>query len=354
MSEMSTILAETCARLFGDKATADSLRAAEAGAWPGDLWTALEENGLTQPLVPEDGGGAGVTWQETFPILHAAGYHGAPVPLAETIVAGWLLAQAGQAVPEGPLTLALGDPLTLAGSSGSWRVSGKLDQVPWGGASSHVLGVAERDTQQMFVLMTPENTAITADLNIGRDPRDEMAFDNAIPVAVAAVPAALGRDALLIYGALARSVQMAGAVAAVLDQCVQYAGERVQFGRPLAKFQAIQHQLAGLATEAAAAQIAAQTACRAAGLTECAVGLDFEVATAKVRTGEAAGKAAMIGHQVHGAIGFTEEYRLHYLTRRLWAWRSEFGAESYWAGRLGRAVASRGAGDLWPSITSRP
>lgn len=355
MSEISTLLAETCARLFADLVTADSLREAEGGAWPGDLWSALEGNGLTRALVPEAEGGAGVTWQDAAPIFHAAGYHSAPVPLAETIVAGWLLAQAGQVVPEGAIALA-GDSGTLAlsGSAGSLRASGRFDRVPWGKAAAHILTVAEHDGQPKLVLLGQGGATVEPDMNIGRDPRDGMAFDGAEPVAVADLPAGMGADALLVYGALARSVQMAAAAAAVLDHCVRYAGERVQFGRPLAKFQAIQQQLAGLATEAAAAQIAAQTACRAADLIDLEGGLDFEVATAKIRTGEAAGKAAAIGHQVHGAIGFTDEHRLHYLTRRLWAWRSEFGAESYWAERLGRAVAARGADRLWPDITARP
>ena len=355
MSDTSIILAETCARLFSDLVTADSLRNAEAGAWPDGLWSALEENGLTRPLVPEVQGGVGVTWQETATILHAAGYHGAPVPLAETIVSSWLLAQAGQAIPEGSISLAAGgEVMALSGSAGAWRVSGRLDRVPWGGAVGHVLTVARHDSGQKFVLMEQGSADVEADLNIGRDARDGMVFENAAPAAVAPVPETMGADTLLTYGALARSVQMAGAIAGVLDHCVRYAGERVQFGRPLAKFQAIQHQLAGLATEAAAAQIAAQAACRAADLTDFAGGLDFEVAAAKIRTGEAAGKAAAIGHQVHGAIGFTDEHRLHYLTRRLWSWRSEFGAESYWAERLGRSVSARGADQFWPAITARP
>lgn len=350
MSEISILLAETCARLFADLVTADSLRAAEAGNWPGELWSALEENGLTRALVPEAQGGAGVTWQDAAPIFYAAGYHGAPVPLAETIVAGWLLSRAGQAVPEDAIALADGGDLAFDGSS----ISGSVDRVPWGKVAVHILTVAENNGHPKLVLLGHGSGMAEADMNIGRDPRDAMTFDGAAPVAVADLPAGMDVDALRVYGALARSAQMAGAAAAVLDHCVRYAGEREQFGRPLAKFQAIQHQLARLATEAAAAQIAAQTACRGADVTDMAGGLDFEVATAKIRTGEAAGKAAAIGHQVHGAIGFTDEHRLHYLTRRLWAWRSEFGAESYWSERLGRAVMARGADQLWPAITSRP
>ncbi len=346
MSEIRALLEETCARLFADLVTADSLREAEAGKWPGDLWSALEENGLTRPLVPEDQGGVGVSWQDASAILYAAGYHAAPVPLAETIVAGWLLAQVGQAVPEGAIAVAADGALVLTGSG---RVTGTLDRVPWGGAAAHVLTVAEQNGDPRLVLLEPGSATVTADLNIGRDPRDGLTFDNAASVAVAEVPG--DADPLLLYGALARSVQMAGAIAGVLDHCVRYAGEREQFGRPLAKFQAIQHQLAGLASEAAAAQIAAQAACRAV---DVANDIEFEIATAKIRAGEAAGKAAAIGHQVHGAIGFTDEHRLHYLTRRLWSWRSEFGAESYWSARLGRAVIARGADQLWPAITLRP
>ena len=79
-------------------------------------------------------------------------------------------------------------------------------------------------------------------------------------------------------------------------------------------------------------------------------GLEFEVATAKIRAGESAGLAASIGHQVHGAIGFTDEYSLHYITRRLWSWRSEYGSESYWERRIGKEVIDAGAYNLWEDI----
>ena len=60
-----------------------------------------------------------------------------------------------------------------------------------------------------------------------------------------------------------------------------------------------------------------------------------------MRVGEAAGTGAAIAHQVHGAMGFTYEHTLHHATRRLWAWREEFGNETYWAMRLGRMVAEQ-------------
>ena len=63
------------------------------------------------------------------------------------------------------------------------------------------------------------------------------------------------------------------------------------------------------------------------------------------------GTGAAIAHQVHGAMGFTYEHSLHHATRRLWAWREEFGNETHWATQLGHMVAARGADQLWPFLT---
>jgi acyl-CoA dehydrogenase len=130
---------------------------------------------------------------------------------------------------------------------------------------------------------------------------------------------------------------------------VRYVTERKQFGRPLAAFQAIQQNLALLAGHTAAAGMAAQAAFHAMDKGDAA----FEIACAKIRVGEAAGLGAGIAHQAHGAIGFTYEHTLHFVTRRLWSWRAEFGGDGHWAERLGREVAARGAQALWPLLTSR-
>ena len=150
------------------------------------------------------------------------------------------------------------------------------------------------------------------------------------------------------FGAAVRLQQMAGALETILEQSVQWALDRSQFGRPIAKFQAVQHNLATLAGEVAAAGAAADLAAEACAGPELGAA---EVAIAKVRAGEAAGTGAAIAHQVHGAMGFTYEHTLHHATRRLWSWREEFGNETVWATRLGRMVAAQGADRLWPFIT---
>ena len=189
---------------------------------------------------------------------------------------------------------------------------------------------------------------VTTDQNLAREPRDTLVFDGAAPAALqlASVPA----DAVVLYGALLRAVQMAGALEYLLAQSVQYANERVQFGQPIGKFQAVQHQIAVLAEHAAAATMAAEVAFRATERGEAR----FEIAVAKARISEAVEVATSVAHAVHGAIGFSYEHALQFTTRRLWAWRAEFGSETVWQRWLGQTVLARGAENLWPDLTRAP
>ena len=350
MSDLGRLLSDTVTRLFNDLVTKELIESAEKGVWPDKLWRALEEGGLTLPLVSESSGGAGGVWADAHTVVRAAGKHAAPLPLAETIVAGWLLGQAGLDVPLGPLTIAPGhrdDRLRVERAGSGWRLHGTAARVPWGAAAGHVVVVAEGEGATMVALVARGAAAVTADRNLALEPRDTLVFDGA--PAEAAAPARLAADAVALYGAMVRSAQMAGALESLLEQSVRYATERKQFGRPIGNFQAIQHNLALLAGHVAAAGIAAEQAFVAADRGEPRL----PVAAAKVRAGEAAGLGAGIAHQVHGAIGFTYEHSLHFATRRLWSWRAEFGSESQWAQALGRTVAARGAERLWPDLTAR-
>ncbi|MBY8334519.1 acyl-CoA dehydrogenase family protein [Qipengyuania pacifica] len=149
--------------------------------------------------------------------------------------------------------------------------------------------------------------------------------------------------------AFARACQIAGALDAALALSIAYANERQQFGRPLGKFQAVQQSLASFACEAAAANCAAMGAAQALDRGNA----EFEVAAAKLRANRAVEMGTSVAHQVHGAIGFTEEYALAPLTRRLWQWRSEFGNDAYWSARLGSKVIARGADRFWRDLSAR-
>jgi acyl-CoA dehydrogenase len=347
MNEMQSILADTVTRLFTDRVPQELRESAEKGVWPAALWQQVEENGLTLPQVPESRGGGGGTWQDAHIVVSAAGRFAVPLPLAETMVGAWLLAEAGLDVPTGPLTVApvhATDRVELAGGGTERRLSGTATRVPWGRNAEHVVVVADG----LVALVAGACANVEPDVNLALEPRDTLRWERA-PVLASSSTGRLPAEAVQLYGALVRSAQMAGGLEYLLAQTVQYVSERKQFGRPIGNFQAIQHQLALLAGHTAAAGIASATAFRAADRGDAA----FEIAVAKVRTGEAAGLGAGIAHQCHGAIGFTYEHSLHFVTRRLWSWRAEFGAESQWAAEIGRGVAQRGADALWTSVTAR-
>lgn len=347
MNEQKEILQDSVTRLFGDLVTRDCLIAAEEGTFPDALWTALEENGLTLARTPEEMGGVGASWDDTFVIIQAAGRFAAPVPLAETILAQWLLAEVGIEAPTGPLSVAHRAQSEGLTADRDGRVTGRIDALPWGRHAGHVVTLVQVAGKQHLALIPTVGAKIEPDMNIAREPRDTLVFDGA-PATIAAAEATDG-DIVGLYGAMMRSAQMAGACEKALAEAVQYAQDRVQFGRPIGKFQAVQHQLAALAAKSAQATMAASSAFRAADRGNP----HFEVACAKIVAGEAAQLATAVSHQVHGAIGFTYEHSLHFATRRLWSWRPEFGSEARWAADLGRRTAARGPAALWTDLTER-
>jgi acyl-CoA dehydrogenase len=348
MSELRSMLEAMVARLMADRVTKDVIEATEAGEWPASLWQAVEENGLTRPHLAEAAGGAGGGWLEAFVIAWASGRHSTPLPLTETMLAAWLLERAGIAVPEGPLTV-LPEPITATALAED-KLDATIGDVPWARhARAFVFTGIEKGAVRVGLLPRGADVHIAAqEENIAREPRDTIRCQRS---AVAELSAAdVPADAVFLFGAMLRSAQMAGALQSLLDQSVAYANERVQFGRPIGKLQIIQQQLAVLAGHVAACTTAAEAAFATA-----ARGADprFDVAVAKVRCGDCVDTATGIAHQVHGAIGFTYEHSLHFSTRRLWSWRSEFGSDSTWAEELGRAVLERGGAALWPDLTDR-
>jgi alkylation response protein AidB-like acyl-CoA dehydrogenase len=340
------IIVDTATRIFRDLCEPATINDAEKGVWPKALWDALEESGLPLAWVPDDLGGAGATMLDGFAVLRVAGRFAVPAPLAETLMAGWLLARAGIAVPSGPMTVAPvhADGHIVVGNDG--KLTGRARRVPFARNADHIAVLAHRGNDATVALVAGAGLPISQSTSLAGEASDDVSFDGAVPAVVR--PVALDQDLLVGFGAAARLQQMAGALEKILEQSVQHALDRTQFGRPIAKFQAVQHNLATLAGEVAAASAAADAAAEACSQPE--IGL-AQVAIAKVRGGEAAGTGAAIAHQVHGAMGFTYEHSLHHATRRLWAWREEFGNEAVWAQRLGRMVAGHGADQLWSFIT---
>jgi len=325
MSELRSILVEQVDRLVADGGGVALLRRVEAGEWPAALWAGLEEQGLNLALVREDAGGVGLSWGDAAALWQVLGRHGAPAPIAETMLAAALLSAAGIEVPEGPLGIGLeGVPFG--------RHAARLVVLKGGSVALHAPGRC-----------TPAE-------NLGREPRDAMAAGERI--ARGELPNALGPRAALLGMALIRAALIAGALERILDLAVDWANTRKQFDRAIGKFQAVQQQLAAMAGEVAAVSVAVSQAARAVDACGLAAA-GFEIGCAKVVAGEAATMGAATVHQIFAAIGITEDHELHHFTRRLWAWREEGGTERFWAAEIGRAALARGGANLWPDITAR-
>lgn len=320
--DSNAILVETAGRLFeqlGPKATC----AAD--------WAQVEEAGLSSLMLPESRDGFGGGWREALLVFRLAGYHAVSLPVVEAILA----ARHG---PDG--ASGFGSVAVAAEGVVGERFTGALHAVPWGREAAFV--VTELGGRRI-VLDRADAGQVRQGQNTAGEPRDTLHFDGAPFRTVSDNALSLHDEA-----ALARIAQIAGALDAALGQSVTHVNDRSQFARPLAKFQSVQQVLATFANEAAAANCAAMGAFEAADRGDAG----FEVPAAKLRANMAAGSGAAIAHQVHGAIGFTQEYGLHPLTRRLWSWRSEYGGDRYWADRLGARVAARGD-RFWADMVAR-
>lgn len=322
---MRGIIIEQVDRLLAAHSGAAALRRLEAGEWPEELWEALEGLGLPLLLVPEELGGIGLGWADAAAVWRVVGRYAAPAPVAECMLANGLAAAAG-IEPRGGFS-SFGQPAPF----GRFAAQLLLEPAP-GRLALHAPGSASPGQ------------------NIAREARDTMTPGPLLDEGT--LPNTHGPRALRLGQALLRAALIAGAVEHALALAVDWANTRKQFGRALGKFQAIQQQLAVVASEAAAVSVAVSTAARAVD----ARGLEgawFEIAAAKVVAGEAAQTTAATVHQVFAAIGITEDHELHHTTRRLWSWRDEGGSERAWAAEIGQAVLARGGAALWSDITAK-
>jgi acyl-CoA dehydrogenase len=353
--DSDNIVVETAERIFADLADAQTINHDKKGGWKAPLWRALTEAGLPLSWVPEDCGGSGASLAEGFGVLGAAGRFAIAVPLAETMLAGWLLAQAKITSPDGEMTVAPASPKDRIALNGDGTLSGRARGVPFAKAARHIAVLASSNGGISIALVDAARLRIEAGLNLANDHSDTVTFDKVEPATIKPAPKGFDQTALMLMGGVMRSLQIAGALESMLDISVRYANERVAFEKKISKFQAVQHNLAKLAGESAAALAAATSAADTLANSSSfdSDEVFLEAVAAKIRCSEAAEKGGAIAHQVHGAIGFTIEHILHRYSLRALSWRDDFGSESYWAVELGKRIAARGADELWPLVASR-
>jgi len=339
------LLRDSIARVLQDTVSHRTTLAAERAGLDQAAWRRLQEIGV----VGSDA--CAMSMAELAVVMEAIGAAGALVPYADSEAVGRWLASAAD-LDFGSRILAIAP---IAGSGGHVQAdAGRLRlairgmTIPWGCRADHVLFslrsggrclVAAKDLREIEVRRMPnmagEPHGVVVSEAIELDAKD-----------VREVSPSRGPEAVIQRGALCRSVQMLGAMSRANELTLQYSHDRKQFRRSLSDFQVIQSYLAAMAGEV----------CAAAGIVQAAVDAATEddafeaIAAAKIRTGQAARQVAALGHQVHGAIGFTQEYPLNVWSRRLWAWREEYGNEAQWAADLGARLVAAGADALWPGL----
>lgn len=318
------LFADAVDQLLRDHCSPKVVRSIEAGQPAEALWSQLENAGFADAMVAEADGGAALGLSQVYGVWSLCGSHALPVPLAETMVARALLSGVGAAHRDGSIALA----------EGRLMEDGTLTcpVVRLGRVAKSVLVQHDAGWQ---LLPLAEAASEPAAFCVDTRSRWSAAQVSAAPRLEIALPDGLD---LRTMQACLTAAQLAGALVQTFERTLQFANERTQFGRPIGKFQAIQHQLAVMSEHVFAARMAAQLGC-ADGRAGNSIFPDrLRVAVAKARCSQAALLVAESGHAIHGAIGFTQEYDLQLLTRRLHAWRQTAGSESYWHAVAGAAL----------------
>lgn len=306
-----------------------------------DLWQRLEQLGLTRLTGSESAGGSGGSWVDAAALLGLAAAAAAPVPLAEhDVLGGWLLEAAGLPNDGGLRTVCRPDP------------SGVALNVTWAREASRIVALWEDRDQWRVADVPAAHVAIEERRNLAGEPSDTVEFDLDDLEAGTVVAHEIGEQ-FHLRGALARCAQVVGAMERVVEVVLAHVGERQQFGRPLSRFQAVQHLVADIASETALARTATDAAVARAAVSDWRdPGMLFAVGVAKSCVGHAASVVVRGSHQALGAIGTTLEHELHTLTKPILARRSEYGSLQDWDETLTALAASAGHDRLWTLITT--
>jgi alkylation response protein AidB-like acyl-CoA dehydrogenase len=315
------MFAEAIDDILKDQCTPAVVRAIQAGESPAALWDAIASAGFLELLSAEADGGAGLSLADLFPVLCSFGHYTVPVPVAQTIVARALVGSQ-LVLPAGMVTLAQTFHREASGA-----ISCAL--TPFGLLADFVL-TREGGCTSDGLLLLPCASA----KRVGTGVQNCLTATLTWPDDSSATRLLQGGAMLPAFAAALHAALLSGAMNRVFEMTLQYCNDRVQFGKSLGKFQAVQHQLSVMAEHTAAASIAAEAAFQG---TENSPSL-LTAAMAKSRTSEAAVLVASIAHALHGAIGVTEEYDLQLLTRCLHEWRTAHGSEAYWNTVIGQQV----------------
>jgi alkylation response protein AidB-like acyl-CoA dehydrogenase len=334
-----------------------------------ELWQKMAELGWQGLPFPEQYGGGEGTFLDLAVLLEEMGRACLPGPFSSTVVLGGLtildvgseeqkqdfLPQiaSGQRI----MTLALtessarydatGIAVEATANNRQYVINGTKLFVPDAHVADWIICVARTRKEEgpengitLFLVKSGSQGMVCNLLpSLARDKQCEVIFDNfRVPEENMLGEADQGWaevSRVMQRAAVAKSIEMVGGAQQVLEMTVNYAKERVQFDRPIGSFQAIQHHCANMAVDVDTARLLAyQAAWKLSERLPC----EMEVALAKAWTSEAYRRVASLGHQVHGAIGFTLDHDMQLYSRRAKAAEVAFGDADFYREKLARQL----------------
>ncbi|CAJ62147.1 MULTISPECIES: acyl-CoA dehydrogenase family protein [Frankia] len=333
----------------------DDVLGANTDTAPGALWALLTELGWPVVGVAEDDGGAGGDLAAVAELAAGVGRHAVAVPLIETGLAAWALAGAGLPVAataeRAAVALAPAGSVEArrdgadGGDAGDWIFDGTVARVRWLSEVPTVVLVVEQADATVVAILDAAASATPPERDLADEPSGTLRLDGLrVPAdRVAAASAGLAGD-VLDRVAVLRAAAISGAVERACTLTKDHVTTRQQFGRPLSALPAVRQLVAGLAVERDLLDAALSVAVTRPGR--------GTAAAARAVAARSAGTVATDTHQLHGAIGITQEYPLHLVTRRLWSWRDDEGTQRRWERLLGDEVVATGSDEpLWALVT---
>jgi len=354
LSDEQRLVQEQARALLARHLPADAVRAQRAagGACPPELWRVLAAAGWPGYGLPRAHGGLGADLVDLALLFEECGRALAPARLRATVGAGLVLAAAGSAeelpaLARGARVATLAavepdagdDPARLTAALAGGRLRGEKRFVV-AGAEADLLVVAARAETGLALALVPRSAEVAVEPVPGwtGEPLARVRFEAAAPAAILAEGAEAVRllDAALARESVLLAAELVGGFARVVDLTVEYVKGRVQFGRPIGAFQAVQHQCADMATALEASRaLVRQAAWRLAhGLPA-----EREVAIALAWTARRFTAATLTAHQLHGGTGFVTEYPLHLYSNRARAGEALLGPYARHLERIARARA---------------
>ncbi|HSZ39610.1 MAG TPA: acyl-CoA dehydrogenase family protein [Trebonia sp.] len=321
LDDEQRLFGNTLDKLLSGSGVPDTGRAWAAGEHARGiaLWRALAEAGVFALAVPESAGGLGVLPVELVTAFRAVGAHGVPGPYAETVAAACLLARL---TPAGGWLPGITQGTTVASVAIPPDVPYALDAD----AADVVLAVDGRTLRH----------GVPAAMRPSLDPARRLF--TVTPGDVLASVTSADVTAAYDLGVLACAAQLSGIGERLLAVTVEYAKTRQQFGRPIGEFQAVKHHLANAFVALEYARPLVYGAALAYGTAD----FSREASAAKAATADATYLASRIGLQVHGAIGYTDEYDPSLLIRKARALRGAWGAPSAHKARVLSSLSGGG------------